>query len=183
MQVKRFLEQANRQLPNLSKNLFVLFNHWDQVVDEDEDSDNDDSDDGVNEQDPEALKKQHCQKVHEFLEQGLEAKAVLDRTFFVSGKEACKAQENEKKGKQLSASTYIFRSVVHVQHFAHKPLSFHNQTMKFHAGCSVYITYPHALRYSFEPISIPHFCLARQKRVLMSFLCCCDSGTQSVHCN
>ena len=126
MQVKRFLEQANRQLPNLSKNLFVLFNHWDQVVDEDEDSDNDDGDDAVNEQDPEALKKQHCQKVHEFLEQGLEAKAVLDRTFFVSGKEACKAQENEKKGKQLSAGTYIFRSVVHVQHFTHKPLSFHN---------------------------------------------------------
>ena len=109
VQVKRFLEHVNSQLPNLSKNLFILFNHWDQVADEDEDSDSDDSGDDTNRQDAAAatVKKQHLQKVREFLVQGLQANAVLDRTFFVSGKEACKVQENEKKGKPSSGIIHI----------------------------------------------------------------------------
>ena len=100
MQVKRFLEQVNHQLPRLSKNLFILFNHWDQVVDDDK-------------CDSEALKEQHCQAVREFLEQGLQANAVLDRTFFVSGKEACKALENEKNGEQPSAGIVSSMHVLH----------------------------------------------------------------------
>ena len=108
MQVKTFLEQANFQLPNLSKNLFILFNHWDEMVDEDEDSDSDDddSDGAVNRQDPKALQEEHLQNVREFLVQGLQSKAIMDRTFFVSGKEACKVQEYEKKGKQAPASEW-----------------------------------------------------------------------------
>ena len=107
-QVKRCLEHVNRQLPNVSRNLFILFNHWDLVVDEVEDSSNDDSD---NEEDTSGrdatvvtVKTQHLHKVQEFLVQGLQANAVLDQTFFVSGKEACKVQENEKKGKPCSES-------------------------------------------------------------------------------
>ena len=107
-QVKRFLEHVNRQLPNVSKNLFILFNHWDLVVDQDENSSNDDSDDeeDTSRRDAtvETVKRQHLHKVQEFLVQGLQANAVLDRTFFVSGKEACKVQENEKKGKPCSES-------------------------------------------------------------------------------
>ena len=111
MQVKRFLEQANNHLPNLSRNLFILFNHWDQVVDEDDDSDSDDDcDDAIKRQESKALQEQHLRGVHEFFVQGLQSNGVLDRTFFVSGKEVCKAQENEKKGKQPSAG----RSVVYI---------------------------------------------------------------------
>ena len=108
--MKKFLEHVNHQLPNLSKNLFILFNHWDQVVDEDEDSDSDDSDgdDAVTKQDSESVKEQHLQKVHKFLVQGLKADAVLDRTFFVSGKEVCKAQENEKKGKPSAGRSVVY---------------------------------------------------------------------------
>ena len=62
----------------------------------------DDSDDAIR-QDPKEVKKQHLERVQEFLVQGLQSNGVLDRTFFVSGKEACKAQENETKGKQPSA--------------------------------------------------------------------------------
>ena len=100
VQVKKFLEQANCQLPRLSKNLFILFNHWDEVVDDDE-------------CDSEELKEEHCQTVREFLEQGLQANAVLDRTFFVSGREVCKAQENEKNGKQPSAGIVSSMHVLH----------------------------------------------------------------------
>ena len=104
IQVKKFLEHVNHQLPNVSKNLFILFNHWDRVEDEDEDSDNDeDSDGAVHRQNPKVLHDKYLQKVHEFLVQGLQSKAVMDRTFFVSGKEACKVQENEKNGKQASS--------------------------------------------------------------------------------
>ena len=111
MQMKMFLEQANNHLPNLSRNLFILFNHWDQVVDEDEESDSDDDcDDAIKRQEPKALREQHLQRVDEFFVQGLQSNGVLDRTFFVSGKEVCKAQENEKKGKQPSAG----RSVVYI---------------------------------------------------------------------
>ena len=53
------------------------------------------------------VKRQHHQKVEEFLVQGLQANAVLDWTFFVSGKEACKVQENEKKGKPCSESGIV----------------------------------------------------------------------------
>ena len=88
MQVKMFLEQTNHQLPNLSKNLFILFNHWDELV---------------NDEDCDDVKSQHLQNVREFLVQGLQSKAVMDRTFFVSGQEACRVQENEKKGKQAPA--------------------------------------------------------------------------------
>ena len=113
-QVKRFLEHVNRHLPNVSKNLFILFNLWDLVVDEGEDSSNDDSDDDEDtsrrDATVETVKKQHLQKVQEFLVQGLQANAVLDRTFFVSGKEACKVQENEKKGKPCSESGIFIHS-------------------------------------------------------------------------
>ena len=127
MQVKRFLEQANNHLPNLSRNLFILFNHWDQVVDEDEESDSDDDcDDAIKRQEPKALREQHLQRVDEFFVQSLQSNGVLDRTFFVSGKEVCKAQENEKKGKQPSAGRsvvyklYVYisigRSIMYIQH-------------------------------------------------------------------
>lgn len=92
MQVKKWLEQVNRQLPNLSKNLFILFNHWDQVVDDEEE-------DGETED----IRSRHLQDVGKFLVQGLQANAILDRTFFVSGREACKARENEKNGEPSSA--------------------------------------------------------------------------------
>lgn len=109
LQVKKLLEHVNCQLPNLSQNLFILFNHWDQVAGNDEDSDSDSDGNGDHdfEQESERVKAQHLEKVRHFIEQGLKAKAVVDRTFFVSGKEACKAQENEKKGKQASASMYV----------------------------------------------------------------------------
>ena len=110
LQVKRLLEHVNCHLPNLSQNLFILFNHWDQVAGGDEESDSDDDDD--TKENPEKVKEQHLEKVRRFFEQGLKAKAVVDRTFFVSGKEACKAQKNEKKGKQ---STAAGRSVVYMQ--------------------------------------------------------------------
>lgn len=86
------MEQANHQLPNLSKNLFILFNHWDRVVDEDDDSG-----------DPETLRQTYLQNVQEFLVQGLQSNGVLEHIFFVSGKEVCQGQENEQKGKQPSA--------------------------------------------------------------------------------
>lgn len=98
--MKKFLEQVNYQLPNLSKNLFILFNHWDEVVD-DEDIDS------------AKLKRKHLARVKEFLEQGLQAKAVLARTFFVSGKEACKVQENEKNGEQPSEGIVFDTSSSH----------------------------------------------------------------------
>ena len=104
-------EQTNHHLPNLSKNLFLLFNHWDQVVNEDDDSDsNEDCDDPIKRQESKALQEQHLRRVHEFFVQGLQSNGVLDRTFFVSGKEVCKAQQNEKKGKQPFAG----RSVVYI---------------------------------------------------------------------
>ena len=114
LQVEKFLEHVNCQLPNLSRNLFILFNHWDQVAggDEESDSDDDDDDDDDEEeeedakQSPERVKEQHLERVRRFFEQGLKAKAVVDRTFFVSGREACKVQK--EKGKQSTAG----RSVV-----------------------------------------------------------------------
>ena len=152
LQVKRFLEHVNCQLPNLSRNLFILFNHWDQVTggdedrgyddDDDDDGDDDDDDDGGGggdgdgeynddnddedddhdhddddddddgvESSPEKVKEQHLEKVRTFFEQGLKAKAVVDRTFFVSGREAYKVQKDEKKGKQSTTG----RSVVCIQ--------------------------------------------------------------------
>ena len=112
LQVKRLLEHVNCHLPNLSRNLFILFNHWDQVAGGDEESDSDDDDDdGDTKENAEKVKEQHLEKVRKFVEQGLKAKAVVDRTFFVSGKEACKAQKDEEKGKQSTAG----RSVVYMQ--------------------------------------------------------------------
>ena len=112
LQVKRFLEHVNCHLPNLSRNLFILFNHWDQVAggDEEIDSDDDDDDDDTKEN-PERVKEQHLERVHRFVEQGLKAKSVVDRTFFVSGREACKVQKDKEKGKQSSTG----RSVVYMQ--------------------------------------------------------------------
>ena len=109
--MKRLLEHVNRHLPNLSRNLFILFNHWDQVAggDEESDSDDDDDDDDTKEN-PERVKEQHLQRVRRFVEQGLKAKAVVDRTFFVSGKEACKVQKDKEKDKQSTTG----KSVVHV---------------------------------------------------------------------
>ncbi len=98
--MKKLLEQVNQLLPNLSQNLFVLFNHWDKVEGGD-----DDDDDG----NPEELKEQHLEKVRTFLEKGLNAKAVVDRTFFVSGKEAFHVRTDKEEGKQSTAG----RSVVH----------------------------------------------------------------------
>ena len=108
LQVKRLLEHVNCQVPNLSRNLFIIFNHWDQVADEESDSDDDDDDSKEN---PERVKEQHLEGVRRFVEQGLKAKAVVDRTFFLSGKETCKAQKDEEKGKQSTAG----RSVVYMQ--------------------------------------------------------------------
>ena len=80
-------------------------------MDEDEESDSDDEcDDAIKRQESKALQEQHLRGVHEFFVQGLQSNGVLDWTFFVSGKEVCKAQENEKKGKQPSAG----RSVVYI---------------------------------------------------------------------
>ena len=110
LQVKRFLEHVNCHLPNLSRNLFILFNHWDQVAGGDEESDSDDDDDDTKES-PESVKEQHLERVRRFVEQGLKAKSVVDRTFFVSGREACKVQKDEKKGKQSTTG----RSVVYMQ--------------------------------------------------------------------
>ena len=101
LQVKRFLEHVNSLLPNLSQNLFILFNQWDRVED--------DSDDDYD--DPERLKEQHLERARTFFEQSLKAKAVVDRIFFVSGREACKAQKDKEKGKQSTAG----RSVVYMQ--------------------------------------------------------------------
>ena len=103
LQVKRFLEHVNSLLPNLSQNLFILFNQWDRVED-DSDDDNDD---------PERLKEQHLERARTFFEQGLKAKAVVDRIFFVSGREACEAQKDKEfeESKQSTAG----RSVVYMQ--------------------------------------------------------------------
>ena len=94
-------------------------------MDEDEESDSDDDcDDAIKRQEPKALREQHLQRVDEFFVQGLQSNGVLDRTFFVSSKEVCKAQENEKKGKQPSAGRsvciYVYisigRSIMYIQH-------------------------------------------------------------------
>ena len=106
LQVKRLLEYVNCQVPNLSRNLFILFNHWDQVAGEDDDSDDDDT-----KENPERVKEQHLERVRRFVEQGLKAKAVVDRTFFVSGKEALKVQRDKEKGEQSTTG----RSVVYMQ--------------------------------------------------------------------
>ena len=101
--MKKLFEQLNQLLPNLSQNLFILFNHWDRVAGDDDDDDDDGN--------PEKLKEQHLERVRTFLEKGLNAKAVVDRTFFVSGKEACCVQTVKEEGKQSTAG----RSVVYMQ--------------------------------------------------------------------
>ena len=114
LQVKRLLEHVNCHLPNLSQNLFILFNHWDQVAGGDEESDSDsdsDSDDDDTKEYPERVKEQHLERVRRFVEEGLKAKAVVDRTFFVSGKEAYQVQKDKEKGKQSTEG----RSVVYMQ--------------------------------------------------------------------
>ena len=111
LQVKKFLEHVNCQVPNLSRNLFILFNHWDQVAGGDEESGSDDDDDDDTKENPERVKEQHLERVRRFVEQGLKAKSVVDRTFFVSGREACKVLKDKEKGKQSSTG----RSVVYMQ--------------------------------------------------------------------
>lgn len=57
----------------------------------------DDHVDGDSDNDPERLKKQHLENVTNFFEVVLKAKDVVDRTFFVSGREACEVQKNGKQ--------------------------------------------------------------------------------------
>ena len=68
----------------------------------------DDHVDSDSDSDPERLKEQHLENVKNFFEVVLKAKAVVDRTFFVSGREAYEVQKN---GEQPSEG----RSVVYMQ--------------------------------------------------------------------